>query len=534
MLTPAALTNFYTQASQMGLDAAIVPELTNDGMRNIDTFDAYHLEDLINIQKRINRDPALPHFGQHSLMRLATACDAVRYYDEVGRPITAEMMRWSTRLRRFGEGMKILRALQDKTAPEIQQISRSLPIDKWVEAVENTLKATYGTRDGLALSYVIRKHAIPADATPLVDGQAYCAEHGSLRDELIARAPHDHPGFAMDNDAVFNIIVLGVQGTKYAASIVPFNRTRNGRGAWNALISHYLGDDKWNLDLVKYAAIMANTIWKGHSNVTIESHIGLHRNAFQRLTAASHHVAYQVPNSLTRVKQLLDGIQSTDARLNAAIAQVQADDAMKADFELASANIQPCCPIARKQGLKRTGADISATEATQAHIGSIHGGPRGTGPKTGVSLRFHVPDEYKKLSKEERSELHEWRQTPAGKAAVAADMAANKRKQPSPKRAKKTANVSSLVKKEMSKLFKDYANDEEKKGKEATKEKVLSALAAAVDKDPSILGRISATTVGSIEQAPEPAPAATKVRKATFDPNFLASILKKAKNPGSD
>jgi hypothetical protein len=67
--------------------------------------------------------------------------------------------------------------------------------------------------------------------------------------ELIARASHGHPLFREDNSAMYYKIEEATRGTPYAASIKPFQRTKNGRGAWFALSSQYAGKDKWEAEI---------------------------------------------------------------------------------------------------------------------------------------------------------------------------------------------------------------------------------------------------------------------------------------------
>ena len=75
-------------------------------------------------------------------------------------------------------------------------------------------------------------------------------------------------------------------------------------------------------------------------------------------------------------------------------------------FEDAVAHLLPACPVAAKAIKKRK----------SAHISGIGGGKKGgTGPKTGVELRYYNPTGYKTLSMEEKDELREIR--PKSKAS---------------------------------------------------------------------------------------------------------------------
>jgi len=123
------------------------------------------------------------------------------------------------------------------------------------------------------------------------------------------------------------------------------------------------------------------------------------------MEACAEHVAYQLPNETTRVTYLLDAIQCNDASLQAAMASVKQDQGPNGrmnNFELAVALLLPNCPVAKKRSTmaKRGGGEISEVE-----VSYTKGTPTSGIGTTGVSLRFHSPDEYRKLTPEQKDEL---------------------------------------------------------------------------------------------------------------------------------
>jgi hypothetical protein len=126
------------------------------------------------------------------------------------------------------------KALEDKKKgdkPEVPKITKALPIIKWTEAFWDYLHQMIGVRT-IPLAYVIR----PDVAVPEIGGIAarapHSAEHEAIETELTARASHAHPE---DNSTVYYKLEEATRATSYAASIKPFQRTKNGRGAWLAL-----------------------------------------------------------------------------------------------------------------------------------------------------------------------------------------------------------------------------------------------------------------------------------------------------------
>ena len=134
------------------------------------------------------------------------------------------------------------------------------------------------------------------------------------------------------------------------------------------------------------------------------------------MSACAEHVQYQLPNEHSRVGFLIDGIQCSDAGLQAAMASVKTDNGpngLRSNFERAVSHLLPYDPVAKKRatGIKQGSALISLAEA--------HDGPNMTIAannskpsigKTGVHLRYHKHHEYKKLMHEQCHELSEWRQ----------------------------------------------------------------------------------------------------------------------------
>ena len=158
---------------------------------------------------------------------------------------------------------------------------------------------------------------------------------------------------------------------------------------------------------------LMNTKWNGLT-YSLEKFCNQHRSRFVNLEEAKNHVDFQLPTAHTRVGYMLDNITNDDADLRAAIANIRQNvNDTRSDFENAVAVLLPVDPflkkkIARDTARSNTGsiADTSATATTTNKSGKI-----GT---TGVKLQFHTDEMYKKLTKEQKQELHDWRATAEG------------------------------------------------------------------------------------------------------------------------
>ena len=204
----------------------------------------------------------------------------------------------------------------------------------------------------IPLAYIIRTNEdVPAFAPPLQVGQPHSDAHGSIEGELIARASHTHALFRDDNAAVYYALEEATCSTSYAASIKPFQKSKNARGALLALTNQYAGNDKWEAEICKQDDLLHTRVWKGQSNFPLEGFIAQHHNAFVSMQQCAEHIAYQLPNELTRVGYLLEGIQCPDPGLQAAMVSMRTDDGadgMRSDFERAAAHLLPYDPVARK------------------------------------------------------------------------------------------------------------------------------------------------------------------------------------------
>jgi hypothetical protein len=227
--------------------------------------------------------------------------------------------------------------------------------------------------------------------------------------------------FRDDNATVYHYLEEATRSTMYAASIQPFQRSKNGRAAWMALKDQYAGIDKYDKEIKAQEQLLHTRVWKGQSNFSLEAFITQHRNAFVSLQACAEHQALQLPNEHSRVGFLINAIQNSDPELQAALAQIKLEtgpNGMRSNFEAAATYLLSTDTVARKRDAncnKRGAAQISAVEVDameldedHATISDTQGGKVGIG-KTGVHLRFHSNQDYKELSKEQQQELREWR-----------------------------------------------------------------------------------------------------------------------------
>ena len=105
------------------------------------------------------------------------------------------------------------------------KISGNLEVVKWTEVFLDLLSRLVGTRN-IPLIYIVRTEVEIDNNMPLhlPEGQCYTSESGSIEQELITRASHNHPIFKENNAKVYYLLEEATRGRTYSASIKPYQK----------------------------------------------------------------------------------------------------------------------------------------------------------------------------------------------------------------------------------------------------------------------------------------------------------------------
>ena len=146
--------------------------------------------------------------------------------------------------------------------------------------------------------------------------------------------------------------------------------------------------------------VLSTRIWNGrNARYPLRVHVSRHREAYNDLVRASFQINYTPPNEASRVRYLINSIQTADPTICSAKTAIQADAIKKNDFEEAADFLLITAP-APKANQPR----VHQISAAQTKRGKIR-----TGPKTGVEIRYFKRHEWHKLSKEEQDEIRNLR-----------------------------------------------------------------------------------------------------------------------------
>ena len=137
--------------------------------------------------------------------------------------------------------------LEKDAAPLAEPFTDSCNKRHWLESIQNDVAHLHSPSSGFPLSYVIRTDNAPANPLPtgyvlLPDGtQVQDANQFDWEADLAANGRHDGHFWRADNKKVWDYIYRLTHRTNCWGTVVRFQRTSNGRGAYLALQSVFLG-----------------------------------------------------------------------------------------------------------------------------------------------------------------------------------------------------------------------------------------------------------------------------------------------------
>ncbi len=414
MAAEAAMRTFLKEIIGLGMDAlgtdranAIIAE----GLNDFDALIDFNKDDIKSLCSTVRKpggtvvDPndntrtvnnpgmSIPAISES---RLQLAAYGAAIYRKIGRRVDATTLS-KNRLTEFKLHKE---AVDNHDDPDsMPPISKTFGIMKMLEHFPTYPESKLGT-SGVSLAYVIRETELAPIPLPRQShGKPWSEGHDSLMEELIAYAAHTGPTYKTDNATVYRILQDSLAGTQHISSIKPFQSRRDGRGAYEALMLHNLGNSKWEKVIEVAETYVNNRSWDGKNvRFTIKSHISKHHEAHNDFIRASQHINYVVPNETTRVQRLLRSIQCKDGTILSAKTTILADQQKKDDFELAADFLLLVAPASVN---KSRDYNISMLKRKLEK----YEGKQGGGGQGGGKVRYYSKREWWKLSQEERDEI---------------------------------------------------------------------------------------------------------------------------------
>ena len=388
---------------------------------SLEAFDKDHIKSLCkNVQNEIPKivadvnagvvaEPAIKgtNINMVSQIRLLTACNAVKSYKLVGRTPDLSNMRYLEVLSQFQVDWENFEKLKKQTShvvPLVKEADGMKKIINWSPVFEECMSRMFGLQG--PLSYVLRREAtVASEMDDPLNGDDYFGLSGGLIQEMTARIPLSGSLYKSDNKTVYLHLYDACKGTACESTVKAIKQ--DGRAAYFALMSHHAGDEKYHSIAKNLVHKLSTWKWNGRSN-TMERHVSTQRQCFEELLNCKDHVEVMLPGEEQRVTYLIDSIVCADGNVTATIGLIKNDlNGMRKDFEKAASALIEVDPFVRG---KHKGGGRTATISSVDYSGGRGG--------TGVDLRWHTPQEYRALSKDEKDELHQWQHSAAGKEVI--------------------------------------------------------------------------------------------------------------------
>lgn len=165
------------------------------------------------------------------------------------------------------------------------------------------------------------------------------------------------------------------------ASIMQYQRRRDSCRAYKDLVTHYMGLAKWEKTVEQAESVLSSGVWNGkNSRYPLRINISRHREVFNNLTRVAQQITYILLKETSRVRNLLNSIQSSDPTICSGKTTIQADATKKDNFELAPDFLMTICPPPKHH------SNIHRLLVIKQQCGKK--GKIKIGPKTGVEIRF--------------------------------------------------------------------------------------------------------------------------------------------------
>jgi hypothetical protein len=287
-----------------------------------------------------------------------------------------------------------------------------------LEDIDDYLNRKRGT-DGALLAYVTRESVtIPAGAPDYGEP--------SFDAEMIQRARHSGNAFQQDNRLVRTMLRTVFHGGPGWNWISSFSRSNNGRAAYLAIKSHYLGEAFQSRIRAAADKVLDGTFFDGKARTfTFERYCERLNNAFTDLEQSGETV-----DTEQKIRIFLRGI--IDPTLEAAKNQVLATTALRETFESAVNYVAQFAD--RKASLDTNRSrNLSSIQMQRGRNADVAGRGRGRGGRFGpgrgrsngrlanrvaraqnrstntITDRYYSPEEWNRLSPEDQQRVRDLR-----------------------------------------------------------------------------------------------------------------------------
>jgi hypothetical protein len=395
----------------------VIGALNEQGLISFESFIGLESDDLTTIAMNIRKPggtiqnpnearreeiPSIPNpgisIGFVSVRRLEYLRFYVHHCIRVQRPLIAAEMSVA-RLTNIYKLKETEDSLKKETVELPEKILKIDDVRNNIEDLDDYLMRKRG-ESGLPLAYVTRD-----TVEPPVDDPGFGLPTSLV--EMVDRGNHNQPAFQNDSIEVFNVIRHMTHGGLAWSWVSAFNRNKDGRNAYIALKSHYLGESYQARIKAAADAVLTKTYYDGQRSFSFEQYISVLQKAFTDMESTGEEVAED-----RKIRILLDGI--TASNLQVAVGIIRADRSLKSSYELAVNYLAETHDTNKSASTGRRNVSSVATGHGKK------GTPKGKANKKNknAKTKFLKASEWWSLTEAQRSEIRRSRSQPAATQSV--------------------------------------------------------------------------------------------------------------------
>ncbi|KAI2504041.1 hypothetical protein MHU86_10403 [Fragilaria crotonensis] len=389
------------------VDAAAQAIVEEQGIDSLDEIRLLSDDEITNLGKLLRRPggtvpgaagaggPAVPNPGIQVNARAETNLKLLAFYLRHKLRTSRTVAPAAVTL----ESIRSIRELRDfeatyKPSDDVPTINaKDWP--KTMESILEYLRSYLGDKK-IPLAYVVRKDENVPEMDP--DGG-----YATVQDEMIARAPHFtmagavrtlDPTFLVNREKVWEIIARITREHSCWTYVKPAQRTRDGRMAYLALYTHFLGPN--NVDNMATLAEdkLKSTVYNGEQRRwDFEKYVNVHKQQHSIMEGLVEH-GYTGIDPRSKVRYLLDGIK-TD-KFDSVKTRIMSDATLRNDFD--------GCVTLYQDFMKQTGSKTKGNPNVNISEVKVHnGGKRKRSDE--AEDRYYTKSEYDALSPAQKKDL---------------------------------------------------------------------------------------------------------------------------------
>jgi hypothetical protein len=363
--------------------------------------------------------PTIPNpginVGHRAVTNLKLGAFVARHYKRTARPMDNPVQILAINHIRTFLGLKNAEDsyTEPSAVPVLERIER---IRNHIENLDSHLLKTLG-RARTPLAYVVRIEEIVAPSL-----QDPSTNYATIQEEMIARMPHTDLAYREDNIKVWEIIRDSLHESEAYNWIKRSERRRDGRSAYLALTTHYLGASKNETLRNQADTRLMQTFYGGEKNkFDWSKYVSVHKKCHNDLEATGPALSED-----DKVRRLLNGINTT--KLDTAVLFVRSSPHLMMDFDATVDSITTVVENIRDT-FKRPFQQVASTETNptagrgRGGRGGYRGGRFGRGGRgrggrgrgrgdqnlepwtEPISSRWYQGHEIARMSDEQRQEL---------------------------------------------------------------------------------------------------------------------------------